>query len=122
MAEIVEDFRGYFNVPLYIVNNKKPEVFCNLIIEYYTVPMARCIENVSKYSIAWAYDYQALLDLCSKKENGSLFVNLEDFKEKNRADSNQLQDYVDNYKNNDFYKELERNGLADFEIPSNKKL
>ena len=122
MPEIVKDFRGYFNVPLYIANNKKPEVFCYLIMGYHTAPMAKCIEYVSKYSIDWVLNYQTLLDSCNKKVNGSLFVNLEDFKEKNRADLNQLQDYVDNYKNNDFYKELERNGLVDFEIPSNKKL
>ena len=53
MPEIVKEFRGYFNVPLYIANNKKPEVFCYLIMGYHTAPMAKCIEYVSKYSIDW---------------------------------------------------------------------
>ncbi len=42
--EIIENKKGHYKVPLYIIENSKPRVLCEIIMEYYTAPIARCIE------------------------------------------------------------------------------
>ena len=118
--EIVENKKGNYKVPLYIIEGSKPKILCEIIMEYHTAPMANCIEYVSKYSIGWNMDLISLQKF--GKAEGSLHVLLSDFNDNNRVSYLEIEDYIDNYKDTVFYKMLEANNLVDFEIPYQKKI
>ena len=116
----VNSYAGNYRVPMYIINDGEVEFYDYAVMEFYTEPMYDCIEVVSKYRIYWCKDLDALKE--RGFENGTLHVLLSDFNKSNRVDEDIVQEYMDNFENSRFYKDLKKYDMVDFELPSKKSL